>query len=557
MTQPTPVRSQAGIKRDGTRFDGQFYTDGQWVRFQRGLPRKMGGYRSINSDINGIVRQFHTEAQNGVVYTHVGHSDGVQRFTIDTSGNTSAPSDRTPLTFTPNDNFMWQFDAMFDGAGGGAVVIAHAAETALDISSGVNYPVYIGDIYGTGALTEIPTDGVCGGIVVLHPYLFMFSKTGFVKWSDINDPTNFTSGDAGSANVTSAKIVRGIALRGGGQSPSGLLWSLDSLIRASYTGGTDVFRFDTISSSISVLASNGIIEYDGVYYWCGLDRFMYYNGVVQDLPNTLNTNFFFDNMNYANANKVFAFKVPRFGEIWWCFPKGESTECNHAVIYNVRENTWYDTALPEGGRSAGIYAQVFRSPLLAGIQQVELATGEIRVVEPDESLIVDFISGEYFSRELFVDEVDKTRKTEDDNERITDTGLISYKIWRHETGVDVIDGSTVNAIRSYFETGPISLLTGQTPALRALSISAIEPDFVQSGDMIVQVGGYINAKANTVLSSPKQFPAVPSTPDEEVVKFKELRRIMTLRFESNTVGGDYQMGNTIAHIQPADGRYQS
>lgn len=532
--QPTQVRSQAGIKRDGTRFDGQFYTDGQWVRFQRGLPRKIGGYRSINRNINGIVRQFHTEARNGLVYTHVGHGSGVQRFTIDNSGNTSAPSDRTPLTFTPNDSFMWQFDAMFDGAGGGAAIIGHASETALDISSSVNYPAYIGDIYGTGALTEIPTGGVSGGIVVLHPYLFMFSNNGFVKWSDINDPTNFTTGDAGSANVTSAKIVRGMALRGGGQSPSGLLWSLDSLIRASYTGGSDVFRFDTISSSISVLASNGIIEYDGVYFWCGLDRFMYYNGVVQDLPNTMNTDFFFDNINYENANKVFAFKVPRFGEIWWCFPKGESTECNHAIIYNVRENAWYDTALPEDGRSAGIYAQVFRSPLLAGVQQVELETGELRGTEAG----VD-------------------RETEAGDYRITDTGLTSYKIWRHETGVDVIDGSTVNAIRSYFETGPISLLTGQTPVLRALSISAVEPDFVQSGDMIVQVGGYINAKANTVLSSPKQFPAVPSTPDEEVVKFKETRRIMTLRFESNTVGGDYQMGNTIAHIQPADGRYQS
>jgi hypothetical protein len=49
---------------------------------------------------------------------------------------------------------------------------------------------------------------------------------------------------------------------------------------------------------------------------------------------------------------------------------------------------------------------------------------------------------------------------------------------------------------------------------------------------------------------------VPSTPDEEVVKFKETRRIMTLRFESNTVGGDYQMGDTIVHVHPADGRYQ-
>ena len=37
------IRSLPGIKRDGTRFDGEFYPDGQWVRFQRGLPRKMGG----------------------------------------------------------------------------------------------------------------------------------------------------------------------------------------------------------------------------------------------------------------------------------------------------------------------------------------------------------------------------------------------------------------------------------------------------------------------------------------------------------------------------------
>ncbi|MEG7750677.1 hypothetical protein U2087_15640, partial [Listeria monocytogenes] len=83
-------------------------------------------------------------------------------------------------------------------------------------------------------------------------------------------------------------------------------------------------------------------------FWCGLDRLVSYNGVVQDVPNTMNSNFFFDNLNYDHATKVFAFKVPRFGEIWWCFPKGASTECNHAVIFNVRENTWYDTPLPEG-----------------------------------------------------------------------------------------------------------------------------------------------------------------------------------------------------------------
>ena len=55
-TQPVVVRSQAGIKRDGTRFEGDFYVDGQWVRFQRGLPRKIGGYKVINRYLSEISR---------------------------------------------------------------------------------------------------------------------------------------------------------------------------------------------------------------------------------------------------------------------------------------------------------------------------------------------------------------------------------------------------------------------------------------------------------------------------------------------------------------------
>ena len=32
------LKSIPGIKRDGTKFEGDVYVDGQWVRFQRGLP---------------------------------------------------------------------------------------------------------------------------------------------------------------------------------------------------------------------------------------------------------------------------------------------------------------------------------------------------------------------------------------------------------------------------------------------------------------------------------------------------------------------------------------
>ena len=50
------IKSLPGIKRDGTKFEGDQYVDGQWVRFQRGLPRKMGGYRSISKYLREVSR---------------------------------------------------------------------------------------------------------------------------------------------------------------------------------------------------------------------------------------------------------------------------------------------------------------------------------------------------------------------------------------------------------------------------------------------------------------------------------------------------------------------
>jgi hypothetical protein len=140
--------------------------------------------------------------------------------------------------------------------------------------------------------------------------------------------------------VASGKIVQGLPVRGGSNAPSGLFWSLDSLVRVSFIGGTGTppqyWRYDIISSQSSILSSQSAIEYDGVYYWCGIDRFLMYNGVVREVPNELNINYFFDGLNEEQSNKVFAYKVPRYGEIWWCYPRGSATECTHAVTMRTQ-----------------------------------------------------------------------------------------------------------------------------------------------------------------------------------------------------------------------------
>jgi hypothetical protein len=122
----------------------------------------------------------------------------------------------------------------------------------------------------------------------------------------------------------------------------------------------------------------------------------------------------------------------------------------------------------------------------------------------------------------------------------------------HEVGTDEIDGLNINPIPSFFETADISLpVMSQTS--RALQVLMIEPDFVQSGDMTVEVRGRANARAPEVTGAAKTIFETPQTPQEQVVYFKEQRRELRFRFTSNCVGGDYQMGLVLAHLQPGDG----
>jgi hypothetical protein len=394
--------------------------------------------------------------------------------------------------------------------------------------------LFYGDLFDTDALQEVtnlPTGySLTGGVVALHPYTFAFGDNGYVMWSVPGDPTNFTSSGSGAANITGQKLVRAMPLRGGpGNAPSGLFWSADSLLRASYVGGDAVFQFDTISTQTSILGSNTVIEYDGIFYWIGTDRFLSFNGVVREIPNDMNQNYFFDGLNQQYRQKVFAVKVPRFGEIWWCYPRGDATEPSHAVIYNIRENTWYDCELPNGGRSAGVFTSVFPKPLMTGIIPT-VSAEEIRVTEAND-----------------------TRITQGDDVRVTqDSEIDQYRLWVHEVGTDEIDGIDIQPVYSFFETADLSMPV-MSQENKALQVLMLEPDFVQSGDMTVQVAGRANARAPEVYSEEHIIVETPQTPQEQVVYFKTQRRELRFKFASNTIGGDYQMGLVLAHLQPGDG----
>ena len=576
------LRIPPGIQRDGTRFDSIIYVDGKWVRFQRGRPRKMGGYKGVFLDATGISRGMAMTAVNGFNYVVSGFSDNLEQWVTDSDdGVGSGPYSYTLSDFTVSADNLWQFDIAYDSTGSNTNnLVAHPGQNLSYITSTINTPVLRGVFPGnTGSLTMtkvgvftasggtvnlsptftlatanvrvgagqsitgagIPVGttvasilgtavtmsapatatatitatfdnniSVSGGCVVIHPYLFVYGNNGLIQNSSAGDFENWVAADANANNVATGKILKGLPIRGGSTSPSGLFWAADALIRVSFApstaGGVNYYwSYDLVSSQTSVMSSSGIIEYDGIFYWAGVDRFLSYNGVVQEIPNTINQNYFFDNLNLAQRQKVWATKVPRYGEIWWFYPKGDATECTDAIIYNVREQTWYDAGQALGARrSAGVFSEIFPKPIWAG------------------------------------NEVNSEGK---------------YTLWQHESGVDQVYLTNVNAVQSYFETANLGTLGGLVGSSDQpgdnlwTRIERVEPDFIQNGEMTVTVTGRGYADDVDVESPP--FPFKPTTLK---VDMREQRREMRLRFESNTYNGDYQTGKILLSLTTGDVR---
>ena len=285
-SQPYTIKSLPGIKRDGTRLENGFYVDGQWCRFQRGLPRKMWGYRTLSTQMPEISRGLNGYNQDGTLHLLSGSKSYLTQFEINANGNVTGIFNRTPSGFAADDRNLWTFDVNFDSVGvaAGAYVFAHPGKNLNQIDGTATSTMYWGLVNGTAVLTANTAPAVSGGVVSLYPYVFVYGSDGYVAWSVANNPNDWTNTGSGDGYVTSQKIVAALPLRAGpGNAPAGLFWSLDSLIRCTFVGGDTVFQFDTLTSQSSILSSQSPIEYDGIFYWCGVDRFLMFNGVVREI----------------------------------------------------------------------------------------------------------------------------------------------------------------------------------------------------------------------------------------------------------------------------------
>jgi hypothetical protein len=702
----------AGIKRDGTQFQNDQYTDGVWCRFQRGDPKKMGGYRTLFQSQVGIYRGLFSQPYDGVNYIFAGNYQELDVFTTSVNygtgsgpfmanilpGTVSLPlttpgsgttftiagnhtslfpsgtivifSQTTPVNYTvsgssytsPNTTVTvtstitgspttcwlnntavftgdpdfqvdpsvgnyrvtWQFDAQFSPLGNALSVFAHPGYNLVNIDNGVTSQVLVGGVLpnnsyqwsfsglsdSAGSNPTYKPISVDGGVCVLYPFIFVYGSHGFIAnnhVSSVYPEQNFYDWNgplANQANVSSSKIVKGMPMRGGTNSPSGLFWATDSLIRVSFNSSASAtttvnqfWNYDIISSQISIMSSNSVVEMDGIYFWMGVDRFYLYNGNVSVLPNDKNVNWLFDNLNYEQRQKVWATKIPRYNEIWFFYPRGTATECTDAIIYNVKDKLWYDAGQATGAqRSCGYTTEIFPTPIWADwnfdpvfsppFKTIATPTGQSAPsakqfylrgnltpqFSPGDSF--SFSNGNVFNQTYIVASSQfiittatgmpgATLVTATENfTAYPSVGASIYfvgsgfNIWQHEFGQNQIGLLGETAVYSSITTSDIGWLTGNPSQdglvgiNRRMHLRRVEPNFLQTGEMSMTILG------RKFASSPLEEDSGPYlfSQDTGKIDLRVEHRLIRLRFVSNEIDGNYEMGRNLITCEFGDER---
>jgi hypothetical protein len=330
----------------------------------------------------------------------------------------------------------------------------------------------------------------------------------------------------------------------------------------------------------------------------GIDRFYLYNGTVKVLPNDKNINWLFNNLNYTQRQKVWATKVPRYNEIWFFYPRGTATECTDAIIYNVKDQLWYDAGSAEGARrSCGYTTELFPTPIWAGWEYDVQNSNAIPILgvvpdyeppaanqlyfEGDVSNILspgaDFVLSTdpgvpqvVYTVESSVVVFDSiygllgmTIVTATSPFLITiDPGATAirvnggYTIWQHEFGVNKVTQYGELAVYSSITTSDISWLTGNPSeesrigTNRRMHLRRFEPNFLQTGTMSLTIlGRKFASGAFEESSGPYYF-----NQDTGKIDLRVENRLMRLQFVSNEVNGNFEMGRNLITAEYGDER---
>lgn len=119
-----------------------------------------------------------------------------------------------------------------------------------------------------------------------------------------------------------------------------------------------VWQILPLDNTIGLIGPMARISVNGYAYWMGQDNFyMFRGGKVETIPSNIGMQstilrYVFDDLNYSQRYKIFAWYNENYDEIWWHYPSAASNECDRVARYNRKLRCWVPDMLD---RTAGEY----------------------------------------------------------------------------------------------------------------------------------------------------------------------------------------------------------
>lgn len=124
------------------------------------------------------------------------------------------------------------------------------------------------------------------------------------------------------------------------------IYTSDSISMLTITGQAS--KVVEYSTSYGILNTDCVTEFEGKHFVVDNNDIYVHNGSgnIETVADSRVKRYFFRNLNRSYIDKVHVVKNIFYKEIWINYPKGNSSVCNEALIFNYKNNTWTRRTLP-------------------------------------------------------------------------------------------------------------------------------------------------------------------------------------------------------------------
>lgn len=240
---------------------------------------------------------------------------------------TSAVATGTVIAPNYTGSYRWQFIQF-----GNYAIATNGSEKVQYYD--VNASSYFGDLAAAAPIAKFVT--VVRDFVVCAN-IGAGTNPSRVNWSDINDPTDWTSGSASQSDFQELPDGGDITGIVGGE--FGLVFLEKAIVRMTYIGSPLFFQFDTISRNIGCIEGGSIAQYSGVTYFLADDGFYSCNGQqVTPIGAEKVDRFFFNNANIADIDSISSSIDPERNLVIWNYTSVSGAR--ELLIYNFQTQKW-------------------------------------------------------------------------------------------------------------------------------------------------------------------------------------------------------------------------